>query len=513
MEKALTSTSLTQKQSDALVVHVKENLNGKLKYSPDLNQEVIFLVIDSNDPKKRWLKSKKFMYVVSYRPDVTVIDYSELVEKKLNPFKLLQMKPFKNLVISLCRLEDNLMKKITIAIEENGGIVKHHLTSDTDVMISMFPEGRRYEACIEWGIHVVSPDWCYDSIDRGLPLNTYFYKLQHSVTNYVTKLNYENEEDNIGSEVVVKTYRLGKRDQACDWEKLNEWRNKESKRILEDYIKVKIDYDNKISSDVNETLINETYEELTSKRKLIEIKDEEEEEKVVVKIKKPNKSKECKGITIETFNSNNTLESNIKKKKIRKGPVLSGLKFKLKGYNPELEAKLSKIIVKFGGIVLQEGYADFTVVNFSSKCLEAETSNAITELAIERFIYNEEVDGSNYYWCKPFHLSSQITMSEFRKVFSLSPEDSDRKVKVAITAFDGTDLSHIEKVFSEKLDQWIEFQQVFNENCDILVIGPSAKITYSAHTTKKRELASKWGTLVLTIEEFSKKILELAAKN
>lgn len=284
MEKALTSTSLTQKQSDKLISYVEQHLKGNLKYSADLNQEVSFLVIDSNDRKKYWMKSKKFMYVVSYRPDVTVIDYSQLVEKKINPFKLMQIKPFENLIISLCRLEDDLMKKTTEAIEQNGGIVKHHLTDDTDVMISMVPEGKRYEACVEWGIHVVSPDWCYDSIDRGLPLNTYYYKLQQSVTNYVTKLNFENEEDNIGSEVVVKTYRLGRRDQACDWNKLTEWRNKESKRILEDYIKIKIDYDNKVSSDVNDTLINETYEELTSKRKLIEIKDEEEEEAVVVKM-------------------------------------------------------------------------------------------------------------------------------------------------------------------------------------------------------------------------------------
>lgn len=515
MEQALTSTSLTESQTKKLVSYIDGKYPGMVKYSPDLNQEVKFLVIDCNDLKKGWLKSKKFMYVVSYRPDVRIVDYEELIKKNTSILKILQIRPFQNLVISLSRLEDSLMHKIEIAIQENGGTVKHHLTNDTDVMISMIPEGKRYEACLEWGIHVVSPDWCYDSIDRGLPLNSYYYRLQNNVTNYMTKFNYENEEDTVGNELVVKTYQLGKRNQACDWEKLREWREKESDRILEEYIKTKIDYDNKFGSkDANQTLINETYEELNSKRKLIEIADKEddEEEAVVVKIRKNTKPNKAWN---KVFNGAQVKEKLVQKKtetkNKKKGPVLQGFKFELQGYDPHSEAKLKKVITKFGGIVLDEGNVDFVVVNFKSN-IQGSKPKMITELAIERFIYNDVIDDYNHFWCTPFHIDTKLQVSEFRKSLCLYEESLKDKIKVAITSFEGTDLSHIERVFNEKLFHWIEFQPVFNEECDLLVVGPGVRESYSTHMTTKKKLAKKWEIPIMSLEKFNKKVLDLAAK-
>lgn len=243
-ETVVTSTALTESQTQELEIAL-QNSFPDATYSADLTSDVRILVINKTDPLKHWLKSKKFMYVTAYRPDVRVIDLGDLCNcEKDSPLasinKIPQIKPFENLQISLCRLEDGLLDKVQSVIESNGGKAIHHLTNETDVMISMVAEGKRYEAALKWGVVVVSPDWCYDSVDRGLPLGTQYYKLLRNMAGVVTKLNYEGEEDKTGSETIVKTYRLGRRNDACDWEKLKEWRANEHSRKLEEYIKNKI---------------------------------------------------------------------------------------------------------------------------------------------------------------------------------------------------------------------------------------------------------------------------------
>lgn len=533
----MTSTALTEVEAKVLEKALQENF-CMVKYSPDLTSEVQVLILNKKDPFKHWLKSKKFMYVTAYRPDIRVIDFDDICNRKGEQpsailLKIRQVKPFEGLQISLCRLEEGLSEKIHSVVESNGGKVIHHLTNETDVMVSMIAEGKRYEAALKWGVAVVSPDWCYDSVDRGLPLNTRYYKLLQNMAGVVTKLNYEGEEDKTGSETVVKTYRLGRRADACDWEKLKEWRDNEHARKLEDYIKSKIDgtEHNKhndeaahkgSSEDTNEenfTLFEENVTDLNSNKRVFSQLDQVDDEDKVVKIKKVGKAGELWNSMMHKekkinpkFANMKTLQNNTRESKC---PILQGLKFKTIGYSSRENEKLAKVIAKFGGKVTTdpEDQVNFTVVNFRYNEI-VQGYNLITELAIERFIFNEKVDAGDYLWCKPFFVDQTKPVSAFKEKFFIGNEEigkdgQDGKVKVSITGFEGTDLSQMERLLKEKLSPWVEFQQIFSQACQLLVVG------LSGHTNtgrlRKQQLARRWNIPVFLVEDFYAKVLELSA--
>lgn len=534
METVVTSTALTENQSNTLEFILKEKFTN-VKYCPDLTSEVRILVVNKNDPLKHWLKSKKFKYVTAYRPDVRVIDFEDICYTRSNNdndndrmgdsfviMKIPQLKPFENLQISLCRLEDGLLGKIQKLIESNGGKVTHHLTNETDIMVSMVAEGKRYDAALKWGIPVLSPDWCYDSVDRGLPLATKYYQLMKNMTGVVKKLNFEGEEDRTGNETIVKTYKLGRRDEACDWQKLKAWRDSEESRKLEDYIKQKIDKENKLKrgeieavdedEDGNTTLGLDDSTLVSKKRSLIKGDDDDDK---IVKIRKVTKSDEFWNSFMQKDKKQmHKVTSGLtffkKQKPKNNGPVLQGLKFRTVGYNLVENEKLCKVIANFGGrVVSGDGKVDFTVVSFKyDKPIKGE--NFITELAIERFIYNEKVDAGDYLWCKPFAISATTSVSDFRgKLFSFNQKnDTNEKIKISITGFEGTDLSQMERLLKEKLSQWVEFRPVFNKECELLVFG------MSGHTNtgrlRKQQLAKRWSVPVLLVEDFFSKVLELS---
>lgn len=532
-EIVVTSTALSELEANCLKESLKEYPENP-RYSSDLTSEVHILVINKHDPQKLWLKSKKFMYVVSYRPDMRVVDYKEICNnQKYNKLpsllKFPTIKPFDNLTISLCRLEEDLMDKTEKIIKQNGGTVINHLTNETDVMISMIAEGRRYDAALAWEVAVVSPDWCYDSVDRGLPLNTKFYKLVKNVTDVVKKLNYENEDDTVGSELVVKTYQLGKRDQACDWEKLKEWRTHEEDRKLEEYIRTKYKkggthYN---SSDDSFTLLNSSLDmDLSLKRKIEELENDAGEEVVI----KPKKRSKAAGLwnsvlqkqTTSATNGNNKIKhegvGSKVKKEIINGPILQDLKFKTIGFTESEELKLRKVISKFGGNVVDDSDDDddknivnFTIVSFKyDKPVQGD--NLITELAIERFIYNEKVDSGGYLWCKPFYISPEITIKQFRQhIFREMPElhETTDKIVVSITGFQGTDLSQIERLFQEKLGKWMDFRPLFTKACELLVVGHNT--TNNTSSTKKQQLARRWEVSVMLAEDLFARIIQVSA--
>lgn len=528
-EVVVTSTSLTEVEANSLRDALKE-YPEEPKYIPDLTSEVHILVINKDDPQKHWLNSKKFMYVVSYRPDVRVVDYKAICDfQKYNKMKTLlkfpTIKPLDNLTISLCRLEDDLLDKTQRTIQQNGGIAIHHLTNETDVMISMIAEGRRYNAALSWGISVVSPDWCYDSVDRGLPLNQKFYKLVKNVTDVVKKLNYENEDDKVGSEVIVKTYQLGKRDQACDWEKLKEWRSHEEDRKLEEYIRTKFSKRGETynSSDDSFTLLTTTSDvDASLKRKIEELKNDAGEEVVV----KPKKRSKAAGLWNSVMQKQSCLSHNDinkskeavgckAKKEIINGPILKDLKFKIIGFTEAEELKLRKVISKFGGCTIEDcdddSMVNFTVVSFKRN-EPVHGKNLITELAIERFVYNEKVDSGDYLWCKPFCISPKINIREFRK--HILPENSElhasnEKIAVSITGFQGTDLSQIERLFREKLCQWMNFHPVFTKTCELLVVSGNTK--HNTSSSRKRQLAQSWNVSLLLVEDLFGRVVEMSA--
>lgn len=526
----VTSTALTEDATDELENILKSRYQN-VKYSPDLTSDVNILVINKNDPFKNWLKSKKFMYVVAYRPDIRVIDFESLnnTNSNIQINQLPKLGTFENLQISLCRLEDDLLEKTNKLIKSNGGKVIFHLTKETDLVISMIADGKRYEAALNWGIPIVSPDWCYDSVERGLPLNTKYYRLTKNMIGVIKKLNFENEEDKIGVETTVKTYSLGRRDEACDWEKLKDWRLNERSRKLEEYIKNKINKEEELkkkgiesNNDTSTTLFDETYDEnddsilIEKKRDLSNMqRSNNEDDDKIVKIKKTNKydglwnsiihkekNTNTKSIHTASFRNNNN--NNQRSNRL----ILDGLTFKIIGYDDKERKKLIKVINKFGGKVINNNEnikPNFTVVSFKyNKLIKGD--NLITELAIERFIYNEKVDSGNYLWCKPFIMKTDLSIEEFRRKF-LKTNFKD-KIKIAISGFDGTDLSQMERLLNIKLSKWVEFKQSFSQDCEILVIGISGQSTSGLQ--RKQKLARQWGIPILLIDVFFSKVLELS---
>lgn len=528
----VTSTALTEDETDKLQDILLSKYKN-IKYSPDLTSDVNILIINKNDISKSWLKSKKFMYVVAYRPDIRVIDFTDVCSNKdkinISIDQLPRLKTFENLQISLCRLEDDLLEKTDKLIKSNGGKVIFHLTNETDLMISMIADGKRYEAALNWGIPVVSPDWCYDSVERGLPLNTKYYRLTKNMTGVITKLNFENEEDKVGVETTVKTYTLGRRDDACDWEKLKDWRLNERSRKLEEYIKIKISKEEefkkngiKSNNDTSTTLFDGSEDEnddsilMEKKRDLNNMQDgNNEDDDKIIKIKKTNKydglwnsimhkekNNNHKLMNTMPFKTNSQKSNNL---------ILGSLTFKIIGYDYIETKKLIKVINKFGGKVINNNddiKPNFTVVSFKyNKLIKGD--NLITELAIERFIYNEKVDSGDYLWCKPFAIKTEVSIEDFRKKFliTINPNTED-KIKIAISGFDGTDLSQMERLLNIKLLKWVEFKQSFSQDCELLVVGVSGKSTTGLH--RKQRLARQWGIPILLVDDFFSKVLELS---
>ena len=564
MDLIVTSTALTENDINQLKLIIDGNCPNT-KYCSDLTSDVKVLVINQNDPQKHWLKSKKFMYVVGFRPDVKVIDSNEVFKFYENnqidfSFAMFdQIKPFASLSISLSRIEESLLDKIKKVIETNGGKAVDHLTNESDLMISMMAEGKRFDAAIKWGIPVVSPDWCYDSIERGLSLNFTFYELLTNVTGLEKKYSFRDENDKVGSESLVKTYNLGKRDRACDWDKLNEWKAGEHVRKLEEYIRNKNVKTNReksnreirensksnnsfTSNDDSYTVLNESSEiDINLKRKidLLSKNDEsDDKEDKIVKVKRKNLGNGLWDSFIHKEKqeaSKPILNKFQNKEEKRKGPILGGLKFKTFGFSNDEDRKLNKIIKKFGGEMFpfeSSVMVNFTVINYKYNGEINDFVNPITEFAIERFIFNEKVDSGDYFWCKHFTIPESLEIEQFKQSILQIEDDGndndggkdedkeeindkkDKKLQVCITGFQGTDLSQIERILQNKLSKWVEFNQTLTQKCELLVIGvnntPTVWKVGSAH---KEHMANRWNIPVLLIEDFHSRVLDINNKS
>lgn len=536
----ITSTGLSDTEKSELELIVRERY-ANTTYSPDLTTDVKVLVINKRGSHNIWLKSRKFMFVASFRPDIKVIDLREICDSDnfgKDISELASIKPFENLKVSLSRLEDGMLDKIRLIINNNGGKAVSHLTNDTDVLISMVAEGQRYVAAVKWGIPVVSPDWCFDTLERGLPLNTVFYKLSTNVTNIVRRLNFENDEDKVGSEFYVKTYQLGRRDQACDWEKLKEWRDKESDRQLESYIKSRVQSDPQCSIEGAVLPTNVSLSANNDLKRKFGKGDTDEDD--IVKIRKSTKTdalwdsviKKKKPKSVESaLSSPDLLKRMMMKKKevivkdtkqekkpiiAPKGSILGAYTFKLEHYTDDERHKLQKVISKFGGKITEdESPCDFKVINYKFNDVITDTCSryVVTEFAIERFIYNERVDFDQCLWCKPLIIPA-FTTKEFRiRILqeSVDTVKSEKKVKTCISGFQGTDLSQIERIVKEKLENWVEFSPIFDKSCELLVVERLSSHHVSSPITnsvRKQNLASKWGVRVLCFNDFLKNLLE-----
>jgi len=169
-------------------------LGGVHKY--DLTPDCTHLIVGEYD-------TPKYRHVAKERPDIRVmaagwveavrnlwiqdaeIDFLALEKAwQLRPFEIGggeptpdgSVAPRRKLLCCMTGFEDpDIRQEIVDMIESNGGQYIGDLTKRVTHLIVYKPEGRKYQAAKNWGIHTVSLEWLRDSIERGLILDEKLY--------------------------------------------------------------------------------------------------------------------------------------------------------------------------------------------------------------------------------------------------------------------------------------------------------------------------------------------------
>jgi len=87
-------------------------------------------------------------------------------EKKYVNTTKFKMKPFCGCLIAVTGLASPTRLEIKKLVENYGGLYTPDLTRSCTHLLSKEPEGLKYHYAIQWGIHCVSPDWLFDSINE-----------------------------------------------------------------------------------------------------------------------------------------------------------------------------------------------------------------------------------------------------------------------------------------------------------------------------------------------------------
>jgi len=77
-----------------------------------------------------------------------------------------KMKPFCGCLIAVTGLASPTRLEIKRLVETYGGLYTPDLTRSCTHLLSKEPEGLKYHYAIQWGIHCVSPEWLFDSINE-----------------------------------------------------------------------------------------------------------------------------------------------------------------------------------------------------------------------------------------------------------------------------------------------------------------------------------------------------------
>uniref|UniRef100_A0A6B2L559 BRCT domain-containing protein n=1 Tax=Arcella intermedia TaxID=1963864 RepID=A0A6B2L559_9EUKA len=85
--------------------------------------------------------------------------------EKLVPIKEYLLKPFAGCAVSVTGLSAATRNEIQRLIKEYGGEYTANLTKRCTHLISRMPQGIKYRYALEWGIHCVSVNWLFDSIN------------------------------------------------------------------------------------------------------------------------------------------------------------------------------------------------------------------------------------------------------------------------------------------------------------------------------------------------------------
>ncbi|QPG75129.1 hypothetical protein FOA43_002472 [Brettanomyces nanus] len=495
----ITSTLLPDSERSNLI-KVLFKIAPNAVYSSDLTSDVSVLVTNPSQ-SPNWLQSRKFRYIVQYRPDVLVIKYESVLsqyeawlkgddtdnneERLLESFDRLQV--FEGLQISVGRLDStDSLEKLRDLVETRGGIILETLSNSSDVLITTVLEGKRYSKAKEWKIPVVSPDWCFDSVDRGAVLGFEYYEL-------------------------LCINGKGRRKDACDWTKYKNWKRKEkqdrSVRLAkrnargvskdktdesggERNLKVaKLDHQDRLwNSIMKDTRINSLHRSQSG------FTGDDEGWKAEQRVDSESKN--------ETHVEKTMVSTQRQEENSGEPLLFEGISFLLYGFNAEEEKILRAVLAEYRADIDdgKSSQVDYVIVNsdLDKKPSELPKGQVITEFAIERCIYfhkRSSLDQSSY-WGNPLFFNRDGLIREFRSCMKL--DINDQKVVVAITGFKGIDLSQFEKLLKGKLSRFFDFKEIFTKECELLIVAD----VKGDNTLKKLKMAKKWDVKLLDLKRF-----------
>ncbi|OUM54315.1 hypothetical protein BVG19_g3686 [[Candida] boidinii] len=531
----ITSTSLTASQRSNLTKILNKLYPKQINYFDDLIQDINILIINTNSEDNLnsdeiigkfeyeklsppvYPQSKKFQYVIKYRPEILIISYNSiLIEynswingesiKPLNELPILKI--FENLLISISRLNENLTMILRDLVESHGGKLSTSLNSNTFALITNLQKGKRYEMSIKWEIPVVSPDWVIDSVEREGLLFFNYYRL-------------------------VRENGKGFKDDACDWSALREFKKKRSE-------------DQKVANALKKRKLSdpEDEEEAANDERDDENKEQERSMRVSKKILNQNENVWTSIMNnIKTTNDNTDKNDdddlNQDKFKVEKffpvdqeensnsnkfeidandnnnnnsNELFQGLKFKFFKFDSKQSKILSKVIKSHKGEICEEDSDSdsdsdsvITIINSSKVTkddLENITRDVITEFGIERCLYYNKLLFDNK-WSKPL-LFKYDNINEIRNHLGLI--ENNEIINICITEFKGIELTHLIKLISTN-SKLVKYNEILNKKRDLLIVNfnsnnyNSNKIN-EIYNNEKIKFCQIWKIKCISIETF-----------
>ncbi|ELR07557.1 hypothetical protein GMDG_08472 [Pseudogymnoascus destructans 20631-21] len=155
-----------------------EQMGAQHKY--DLTSEVTHLIVGEYD-------TPKYRYVAKERPDVKIltVGWIEAIRQLWISDKHIDLEALEaehtlptlaSLIVCMTGFEDSAERtNIINLICSNRGEYHGDLTRSITHLIASRPEGKKYKFAKDWKIRLVSAEWLYDSIQRGMILDENLY--------------------------------------------------------------------------------------------------------------------------------------------------------------------------------------------------------------------------------------------------------------------------------------------------------------------------------------------------
>lgn len=177
----ITTTGFDKQEKTSLQTKV-ERMAGI--YSNNFHEGVTHLVVKSVGSKKYIVAMEKEMPVMTGEWIHSVWeavnkDFREDIIATDEQFLSHNCPPLYGLTICLSQISRKDKEVLRKLISDNGGIYSPSLEMDkTHVLILPAAEGEKYNYAKNWRIHCLSPEWVYDSIQKGYAMDMENYKVQ-----------------------------------------------------------------------------------------------------------------------------------------------------------------------------------------------------------------------------------------------------------------------------------------------------------------------------------------------